>query len=82
MFEPHQPEMCDFKPQVLLDITPVFDVKRQAMESMEAQRHLWEYCTDLAKRRGTQAVRNSGRQEIQYAEAFQRVYPQVTSEFS
>jgi 4-oxalomesaconate hydratase len=82
MFEPHQPEMCDFKPQLLLDITPVFDVKRQAMESMEAQRHLWEYCTDLAKRRGTQAVRNSGRQEIQYAEAFQRVYPQVTSEFS
>jgi 4-oxalomesaconate hydratase len=82
MFEPHQPEQCDFKPQVLLDITPVFDLKRQAMESMEAQQHLWEYCTDLAKRRGVQAVRNSGRQEIKYAEAFQRVYPQVTSELS
>src|SRR5689334_18122319 len=36
MFEPHQPEQCEFKPQVLLDITPVFDVKRKAMESMEA----------------------------------------------
>ena len=71
-----------FKPQVLLDITPVFDLKRQAMESMEAQQHLWEYCTDLARRRGVQAVRNSGRQEIKYAEAFQRVYPQVTSELS
>jgi 4-oxalomesaconate hydratase len=52
------------------------------MESMEAQQHLWEYCTDLARRRGVQAVRNSGRQEIKYAEAFQRVYPQVTSELS
>ena len=82
IFEPHQPEMCEFKPQVLLDITPVYDIKRKAMESMEAQEHLWEYYTDLAKRRGTQAVRNSGRKEIKYAEAFQRVYPLVASELS
>lgn len=80
MFEPHQPEQCDFKPQVLLDITPVFDQKRKAMESMEAQEHLWEYYSELAKRRGTQAVRNSGRKEIKYAEAYQRAYPQVTAE--
>ncbi len=45
---------------------------------MEAQKHLWEYCTDLGKRRGTQAVRNSGARGIKYAEAFQRLYPQVT----
>lgn len=82
MFEPHQPEQCEFKPQVLLDITPVFERKRKAMEAMEAQEHLWEYYTDLAKRRGTQAVRNSGRKEIKYAEAYQRVYPQVTAELS
>jgi 4-oxalomesaconate hydratase len=78
MFEPHQPEQCEFKPQILLDITSVFDVKRKAMESMEAQEHLWEYYTDLARRRGSQAVRNSGRKEIKYAEAYQRVYPQVS----
>ena len=82
MFEPHQPEQCEFKPQVLLDITPVFDIKRKAMESMEAQEHLWDYYTDLARRRGTQAVRNSGRKEIKYAEAYQRVYPQVTDQLS
>ena len=82
IFEPHQPEMCEFKPQVLLDITPVYETKRKAMESMEAQEHLWQYYTDLAKRRGTQAVRNSGRKDIKYAEAFQRVYPQVTGELS
>lgn len=78
MFEPHQPEQCQFRPEVLLDITPVFDRKRQAMESMEAQEHLWEYYTDLARRRGTQAVRNSGRKAVKYAEAYQRSYPQVT----
>jgi 4-oxalomesaconate hydratase len=81
-FEPHQPEQCDFKPQVLLDITPVFEVKRRAMESMKAQEHLWEYYIDLAKRRGTQAVRNSGNRAIKYAEAFERVYPQVTDTLS
>jgi len=82
LFEPHQPEMCDFKPQVLLDISSVFDQKRQAMECMEAQEHLWEYYTQLALRRGTQGVRNSGNKSIKYAEAYQRVYPQVTGEFA
>ena len=81
-FEPHQSEMCDFKPQVLLDITGVFEKKRKAMECMEAQEHLWNYYTELAKRRGTQAVRNSGKKDIQYAEAFQRFYPQVASELA
>src|SRR5580700_8809138 len=82
IFEPHQPEQCEFKPQVLLDITPVYEIKEKAMESMEAQEHLWNYYRDLAKRRGTQAVRNSGKKGIKYAEAYQRVYPQVASEFS
>jgi 4-oxalomesaconate hydratase len=82
LFEPHQPEQCQFTPQVLLDITPVWDQKRQAMESMEAQQHLVDYYSDLGRRRGTQAVRNSGRKGIHYAEAFQRVFPQVTGELS
>ena len=78
-FEPHQPEMCAFHPDVLLDITPVFDLKRAAMECMSAQEHLWRYYTELATRRGTQAVRNGGAKSITHAEAFQRVYPQVTA---
>ncbi len=81
-FEPHQPEQCGFKPEVLLDITSVFDRKRQAMEAMEAQEHLWEYYTDLARRRGVQAARNSGKSGIKYAEAYQRFYPQVTDELT
>lgn len=86
LFEPHQPEQCNFKPQVLLDITPVFDKKRKAMESMGAQEHLVRYYIDLAGRRGVQAKRNSGPnlglKTESYAEAYQRVYPQVTKEFN
>jgi hypothetical protein len=40
---------------------------------------LWNYYTDVAKRRGTQGGRNSGDPLIVYAEAFQRVYPQVVT---
>jgi len=76
-FEPHQTEMCGFKPDVLLDITAVFDLKRKAMECMQAQEHLWNYYTDVAKRRGSQAVRNSGKKAIRFAEAYERVFPQV-----
>jgi len=82
LFEPHQPEMCGFKPDVLLDITQVFAAKRQAMECMAAQHHLRDYYTDLARRRGTQLKRNSGPNlgltQDTMAEAFMRVFPQVT----
>ncbi|SNS85167.1 4-oxalomesaconate hydratase [Streptosporangium subroseum] len=81
-FEPHQPEQCDFKPQVLLDITDVFGVKRRAMECLGAQEHMWDYYTDLAKRRGTQLRRNAGPNlglpHSVMAEAYMRLYPQVT----
>jgi 4-oxalomesaconate hydratase len=78
MFEPHQPEQSNFKPNVLLDITPVWEKKLKAMESMAAQEHLVQYYADLGRRRGVQAVRNSGRRAIKYAEAYQRVFPEVT----
>lgn len=82
IFEPHQPEQCNFKPQVLLDITPAWEKKLAAMKSMAAQEHLVLYYTDLGKRRGVQAVRNSGRREIRFAEAYQRIFPQVTDVFA
>jgi 4-oxalomesaconate hydratase len=79
-FEPHQTEMCQFKPDVILDITPVFETTVKAMRCMDAQEHLWNYYTDVAKRRGAQGGRNSGNPAIVHAEAFQRVYPLVTTE--
>jgi 4-oxalomesaconate hydratase len=85
-FEPHQPEQCGFIPDVLLDITPVWQRKLEAMAVLSAQGHLVSYYTELGTRRGTQAARNSGPNlglptEV-YAEAYQRVYPQVTQELS
>lgn len=81
-FEPHQPEQCDFKPDVLLDITPVFERKRKAMECLPAQQHMWDYYTDLAKRRGVQLKRNAGPNlglaHDTRAEAYVRLYPQTT----
>ncbi|MEV4177767.1 MULTISPECIES: PIG-L deacetylase family protein [unclassified Nonomuraea] len=81
-FEPHQPEQCDFKPDLLLDITPVFDRKRKAMECLPAQQHMWDYYTDLAKRRGVQLKRNAGPNlglaHDTMGEAYMRLYPQVT----
>ncbi len=84
MFEPHQSEYCGFMPDVLLDITDVWDKKLAAMECMEGQEHLWSYYTDVAKRRGVQARRNSGPNlgltTDTMGEAYQRVYPQVATE--
>lgn len=77
LFEPHQPEQCNWKPQVFLDITEVFETKRRAFETMAAQEHLWDYYTRVALQRGVQAKRNSGK-DVTYAEAYQRIFPLVT----
>jgi 4-oxalomesaconate hydratase len=82
LFEPHQPEQCDFRPQVLLDISEVFATKRAAMECLKAQQHMWDYYTDLARRRGVQFERNAGPNlgilRSTMAEAYMRLFPQTT----
>jgi len=81
-FEPHQSEQCDFKPNVLLDITDAFAAKRAAMECMPAQKHMWSYYIDLAVRRGVQVKRNAGPNlglpHETMGEAYMRYYPEVT----
>lgn len=81
LFEPHQPEQCAWKPQLLLDITPVWPKKYEAFKAMNAQEHLWHYYERVALQRGAQASRNSNR-TIKYAEAYQRVFPQVAEELA
>jgi 4-oxalomesaconate hydratase len=76
LFEPHQPEQCDWKPDVLLDITPVWEKKRAAIECMAGQEHLWDYYTRVALQRGAQAARNSDK-KIVYGEGYQAVFPHV-----
>ncbi|MBC6462504.1 PIG-L deacetylase family protein [Actinomadura sp. HBU206391] len=79
-FEPHQPEVCGFAPDLLLDISPVFDLKTKAMACMTAQEHLIRYYTDLGVRRGVQAVRNGAPKTVTHAEAYQRTFPTVGEE--
>jgi len=82
LFEPHQTEQCNWRPQVFLDITSVWDKKRKAFELMAAQEYLWEYYTRVGLNRGVQAARNSDKKEIKYAEAYQRLFPQVTEDLA
>lgn len=76
LFEPHQPEQCEWRPDAFIDIGSVWDKKRKAFECMAAQEHLWEYYTRVALQRGNQAARNSGL-KVTYGEAYQRLFPQV-----
>jgi 4-oxalomesaconate hydratase len=80
LFEPHQPEMCNFTPTTFVDITPVIERKKAAMAEMKAQQYLQTYYAQRAEQRGNHARRASGNKDVQYAEAFQRVIPQVVSE--
>lgn len=79
LFEPHQTEQCNWKPQVILNITEVWDLKRKAFETMAAQEHLWEYYTRVALQRGVQGARNSAKKMV-YGEAYQRIFPTVTED--
>ena len=77
LFEPHQPELCNFTPTVHVDITSVWDKKLAAMSEMKAQQYLQTYYTQRGEQRGNHARRASGDQDVRYAESFQRVIPQV-----
>jgi len=79
LFEPHQPEQCRFVPTTFVDITAVFALKQRAMEAMAAQQYLRQYYSEQAEHRANHARRVSGKKDIRYAEAFQRVLPQVVT---
>ena len=81
LFEPHQTEQMGWKPDTFLDITPVWDRKRAAIECMEGQEHLWEFYTRVAQNRANHFTRNSGGQAggraCRYAEGFQSIFPRT-----
>jgi 4-oxalomesaconate hydratase len=80
LFEPHQPELCNFTPTTFVDITSVIERKRDAMAAMKAQQYLQTYYAQRAEQRGNHARRASGDASVRYAEAFQRVIPQVVDQ--
>jgi 4-oxalomesaconate hydratase len=81
LFEPHQTGQMGWKPDVFLDITPVWEKKRAAIECMAGQEHLWEYYTRVAQNRANHFQRNSGGQSggraAKYAEGFESVFPRT-----
>ncbi|MFD0852465.1 PIG-L deacetylase family protein, partial [Actinomadura adrarensis] len=79
VFEPHQPELCDFTPTVYVDITDVYERKVEAMSAMAAQKYLQEYYKQRAEQRGNHARKVTGNAGIRQAEAFQRLLPNVVS---
>lgn len=84
LFEPHQTEQMNWKPDVFLDITSVWEKKRAAIECMQGQEHLWEYYTRVAENRANHFTRNSGGQSggraARHAEAFQSVFPRTVDQ--
>ena len=80
LFEPHQPELCNFVPTTFVDITAVIEQKRAAMAEMKAQSYLVAYYEQRAEQRANHARRASGNSSVRYAEAFQRILPQLVAE--
>ena len=80
LFEPHQPELCHFVPDVHVDITAVWERKLAAMGEMKAQQYLQTYYAQRGEQRGNHARRASGDQDVRYGESFVRVLPQVVDE--
>jgi 4-oxalomesaconate hydratase len=81
LFEPHQPEQCHYKPDVILNIDAVWETKRKTFEILAAQKHLWDYYTRVALNRGMQGGRNSGK-AMTYGEAYQRIFPEALEELA
>lgn len=84
LFEPHQTERMQWRPDTFLDITGVWVQKRAAIECMQGQEHLWDYYTNVAENRGNHFRRNSGGQaggrNARYAEGFQSLFPRTVDE--
>jgi len=76
LFEPHQPEQCNYKPDLLLKIDEVWKEKYEAFQILAAQKHLWGYYERVALNRGIQGSRNTG-VPMTYGEAYQRLFPTV-----
>ena len=84
LFEPHQTEQMEWKPDVFLDITEVWDKKWAAIQCMQGQEHLWHFYENVAENRGNHFRRNSGGQsggrDCKYAEGFQSIFPRTVDE--
>ncbi len=82
LFEPDQPEFCNFRPDTFIDITDVMEVKIEAMRKVASQSYLIDNYVARARSRAYFAQKITGNKKIEFAEAFQRVEPYVGSAFA
>ena len=78
-FEPHQPDLCSFKPDTFVDVTNVWPSKNKAMSAMAAQSYLKEHYTHRAEQRAFQSRYAGFGKDTRYVEAFQRLTPEKRS---
>ena len=78
-FEPHQPDLCSFKPDTFVDVTNVWQIKKEAMLAMAAQSYLQDHYTRRAEQRAFQSRYAGFGKDTRYVEAFQRLTPEKLS---
>ena len=78
-FEPHQPDLCSFKPDTFVDVTNVWPSKNEAMSAMASQSYLKEHYTNRAEQRAFQSRYAGFGKDTRYVEAFQRLTPEKRS---
>lgn len=74
-FEPHMPDLSDFRPDIYIDITDVMPIKEKAMNCNETQKGIIENYVAKAEMRANHFRRMGGRKECKYAECFSSFYP-------
>lgn len=74
-FEPMNPEMCGFQPDLYIDITDQYDRKQAAMECLKTQKRSLPSYVEKAKLRGSHCSTRGGRADCKYAEAFTMMGP-------
>jgi 4-oxalomesaconate hydratase len=77
VFEPHQPEACQFVPDTFVDVTAVWDRKLAAMAAMASQRYLAEHYAERNRQRAVQSRYAGAGADTRQVEVFQRLTPEL-----
>lgn len=75
-FEPHQPDLCSFKPDIFVDVTKVWQTKLEAMSAMVAQIYLKDHYIRRAEQRAFQSRYVGFDHDTKYVEAFEKLTPE------
>jgi 4-oxalomesaconate hydratase len=80
-FEPGQTESSNYKPDIYIDITDVWDLKTEAMRCVRSMRATPDTHVRVNIHRAWQGRNNGLRKEIKYSETFSSFWPFVSDRF-